>query len=196
MPADRVAFQPIPRAVRRGRVPQAGILAQLGEEFVQHVQSVGPADVLRVQGHVEIAAALVLRRKLTVPVAQQRVRVFEAGPLAREHQEVLVVKVVVVRQCQQRAAAREIADPIMRDMIGESVAKVDVAGLKQEVDRVGADRANCIAVALPRERKPAGLTLGRRLSGGGPAITPFDAAPKALTSQPLILLRRTCIAAP
>jgi hypothetical protein len=49
--------------------------------------------VLRVQGHVEIAAALVLRRKLAAPVAQQRVRVFEAGPLAREHQEELVVEV-------------------------------------------------------------------------------------------------------
>jgi hypothetical protein len=34
-----------------------------------------------------------LRRKLAAPVAQQRVRVFEAGPLAREHQEELVVEV-------------------------------------------------------------------------------------------------------
>jgi len=41
------------------------------------------------------------------------------------------------------------------------------------------------------------MTLGRRLSGAGPAVTtPFDAVPKALTSQPLILFRRTCIAAP
>jgi hypothetical protein len=34
------------------------------------LQTVGPADVLRVQGHVEIAAALVLRRKL-IPDARR-----------------------------------------------------------------------------------------------------------------------------
>src|SRR6266851_3333134 len=34
MRAGGVSFQPIARAFRRGRVPQAGILAQLGEEFV------------------------------------------------------------------------------------------------------------------------------------------------------------------
>jgi phosphate:Na+ symporter len=59
MRAGGVGFQPIARAFRRGRVPQARILAQLGEEFIEHLQSVGPADVLRVQGDVEIAAAAV-----------------------------------------------------------------------------------------------------------------------------------------
>jgi hypothetical protein len=91
-----VGLQPVPRALRRGRVPHARILAQFGEEFVERLQSVGPADVLRVQRHVEIAAALVLCRKLAAPVAQQRVRVLKAGSLAREHQEELVVEVVVI----------------------------------------------------------------------------------------------------
>src|SRR5215472_5213594 len=75
-----VGVQPIARTFRRGRVPQARIVAQLCEELVEHLQSVGPADVLRVQGHVEIAATLVLRRKLAAPVAQQPAR--HTGALA------------------------------------------------------------------------------------------------------------------
>ena len=39
MRSGRVGFQPISRAFRRGRVPQARILAQLGEEFIEHFQS-------------------------------------------------------------------------------------------------------------------------------------------------------------
>ena len=39
MRSGRVGFQPIARAFRRGRVPQARILAQLGEEFIEHFQS-------------------------------------------------------------------------------------------------------------------------------------------------------------
>src|SRR5215471_12193832 len=158
-----VGFQPVARAFRRGRVPQARILAQLGEEFVEHLQSVRPTDVLRVQGHLEIAAALVLRCKLAAPVAQQRVRMFEAGSLAREHQKELVVEVVIIGHCQQRAAADEVTDPIMRNVVGQSVAEIDVAGLEQEVDRVGADRADRIAIALPRQRKPAGRFASRDL---------------------------------
>jgi hypothetical protein len=49
----------------------------------------------------------------------------------------------------------------MRDVVGQSVAEIDVAGLKQEVDRVGADRADRVAVALPRQREPAGRFAAR-----------------------------------
>jgi hypothetical protein len=61
-------------------------------------------------------------------------------------------------------------------------------------DRVGPTRS--IRAAMKSEPSPP-MTLRRRLFGAGPAIiTPFDAVPKALTSQPLILFRRICIAAP
>ena len=56
--------------------------------------------------------------------------------------------------------------------------------------------AVAIRAAMKSQPGPP-MTLGRRLSGAGPAVTTtFDAGPKALTSQPLILFRRTCIAAP
>ena len=38
MRVGRVGFQPIARAFRRGRVPQARILAQPGEEFIEHLR--------------------------------------------------------------------------------------------------------------------------------------------------------------
>src|ERR1700756_2379487 len=56
MRAGGIGFQPVARAFRRRRVPQARIPAQLGENLTKHWQRVGPADVLRVQSHVEIAA--------------------------------------------------------------------------------------------------------------------------------------------
>src|SRR5438045_2136835 len=52
----------------------------------------------------------------------------------------------------------------MRDVVGQSVAKIDVPGLKQEFDRVRADRANRIAVELPREREPAGRYAARDIA--------------------------------
>jgi hypothetical protein len=61
--------------------------------------------------------------ELGAPVAQQRVPVFEAGPLAGERQEDLVVEVVVMGQGQQRAAARLGRCPIMRDVVGQSIAR-------------------------------------------------------------------------
>ena len=49
----------------------------------------------------------------------------------------------------------------MRDVVGQPIAEVGVAGLNQEVDRVGADRADRVAVALPRQREPAGRFAAR-----------------------------------
>jgi len=49
----------------------------------------------------------------------------------------------------------------MRDVVGQSVAEIDVAGLKQEVERVGADCADRLTVALPRQREPAGRFAAR-----------------------------------
>src|SRR5271166_2202672 len=88
---------------------------------------------------------------LAAPVAQPRIRVFEAGPLAREHQKELVVEMAVIGQRQQGAAACEVADPIMRNVVGQSVAEIQVPRLEQQIDRVGADRADRVAVALPRQ---------------------------------------------
>src|SRR5215469_18698257 len=118
MRAGGVGFQPIPRALRRRRVPQARIPAQLGEKLIEYLQPVRPADVLRVQSHVEIAATPVLGCKLAAPVAQQCIWVFEAGPLSRKHQKELVVEMVIIGQRQQGTAACEIADPIMRNIVG------------------------------------------------------------------------------
>src|SRR5215472_6029435 len=151
MRGGRIGFQPVARAFSRRRVPQARIPAQLGEKLIEHLQPVGPADVLRVQSHVEIAATPVLGCKLAAPVAQQCIWVFEAGSLAREHQKELVVEVVVIGQRQQGAPACEVAYPIMRDVVGQSVAEIQVPRLEQQIDRVGADRADRVAVALPRQ---------------------------------------------
>src|SRR5262249_46037068 len=112
---------------------------------------VPPGVVWGEQSQGERAATPVLSCKLAAPVAQQCIWVFEAGPLAREHQKELVVEMVVIGQRQQGAAACEVADPIMRNIVGQSVAEIQVPRLDQQIDRVGADRANRAAVALPRQ---------------------------------------------
>src|SRR5690349_17575099 len=74
----------------------------------------------------------------------------------------------------------------MRDVVGQSVAEIDVAGLKQEVDRVGADRADRIAVALPRQREPAGRFAARDIGedlGGA-----RDAPPLLIALKPADIL--------
>jgi hypothetical protein len=39
----------------------------------------------------------------------------------------------------------------MRNVVGQSVAEIQVPRLEQQIDRVGADRADRVAVALPRQ---------------------------------------------
>src|SRR5205807_391109 len=95
-------------------------------------------DVGHEGDRMSVAAAPVLRVELGLPVAQQRVGILQTRSLAREQEKELVIEVIVVGQGEDRAAAGEIAHPIVRRVVGETVAEILVAVLEQEIDRVRA----------------------------------------------------------
>jgi hypothetical protein len=74
----------------------------------------------------------------------------------------------------------------MRDVVGQPIAEVGVAGLNQEVDRVRADRANRIPVVLPRQREPAGRCAARDV--GEDLGRARDALPRLITLKPADIL--------
>ena len=78
--------------------------------------------------------------RLGLPVAVEQIGILQAGPLAREHQEELVVEVVVIGQGENGTAAGEVAHPVMRRVVGQSVAEVRVAKVEQQIDRAGSPR--------------------------------------------------------
>src|SRR5580698_5847091 len=112
MRRGREGLRPVLRAVGAGRVPQLRQALRVVEELLEHVQPVGPRDRVRMHDDREMAAALVLRIELSLPIAVERVGILEAGALAREQQEELVVEVIVVGQGEDGAAAREVAHPV------------------------------------------------------------------------------------
>ena len=129
--------------------------------------------MLRVDHHVEVPAAAILGGELGTPVAGEEIRVLHAGTAAGEHAEPLVVEMVVVRQRQQGAAGGELADPVMRNVIGEPIAEVAIATVDQQVDRMRADRAAGERITLARQAEPAQRAgaggFGHPFRGGGEA---------------------------
>src|SRR5437660_1341337 len=136
--ARRIGRQPIARALLAGRVPQAREVAQIGERFVEQLQPVAPADMPRVQGDVEVTAALVLRIEFRLPVPRQGVGMLETGALAGKHQKELIVEMVVIGQRQQRPPAGKVGDPVMRYVVGQAVPHIGVPGIEQQIHRVRA----------------------------------------------------------
>ncbi len=149
--ARRIGRQPIAGALPAGRVPQAREAAQIGEKFVEQLQPVAPADMPRVQGHVEVTAALVLRIEFRLPVPRQGVGMLETGALAGKHQKELIVEMVVIGQRQQRPPAGKVGDPVMRYVVGQAVPHIGVPGIEQQIHRVRADRPAGKRIALPRQ---------------------------------------------
>ncbi len=129
----RVGGGPMGGEVAAGGDPQAGVAAQVAEKLVEHLGAVGPAAVLRVQDHVEVAAPGILGGEFGAPVAGQEIGVVQAGALGGEHAEPLVVEMIVVRQGQQGAAGGGVGDPVMRDVVGQAVAEIRVSGIDQQV---------------------------------------------------------------
>jgi hypothetical protein len=116
------------------------------------------------QYHGELAAALVLRLELGLPVAEQHFGIFQPGALPGEQQEELIVEVIVVGQRQDRAAAGEIAHPVVRQVVGQAIAEIGIAVLDQQVDGVAAHRAAGELVGRPRQREPAGRSFSGHAS--------------------------------
>ena len=108
------------------------------------------ADDVRVQDHAEIASALMLGSKLQQTVGQEGLGVFQPRPQTRgrEHQEKLIVKMIVVGQGEQGARRPHVRRPVVGNIIGETVTHVRVASVEQQVDGVRADGADRKRIAL------------------------------------------------
>src|SRR5262245_54592378 len=70
---------------------------------------------------------------------------------------------IVVREREDRASADEVRHPVVRDVVGEAVTHVSVAGLEQQLHSVGTYGATCKRVRLSGQREPTSwLTSGDR----------------------------------
>src|SRR4029453_4562763 len=101
----RVLRLPIARALCGRGIPDAWEVLQMAEKLLEEAHAMAKADDVRVQDHAEITSALVLGIKLQQTVSQEGLGVFQPRPQTGgwEHQEKLIVKMIVVGQGEQGA---------------------------------------------------------------------------------------------
>ena len=141
------------------------------------------ADDVWVQDHAEIASALVLGSKLQQTVGQEGLGVFQPRPQTggREHQEKLIVKMIVVGQGEQGALGPHVRRPVVGNIVGETITHVRVASVEQQVDGVRADGADRKRIALAGQGVPSHRALpGEAGEAGGCGL---DALPLLVFSR-------------
>src|SRR5215475_11867287 len=147
------------------------------EERLEEAHAMAKADDMRVQDHAEIESALVLGIKLQQTVGQEGFRIFQPRSKTGrwKHQKKLIVKMIVVGQGEQGARRTCGRRPVVRNIVGKTIAHIRVASVEQQVDGVRADGADRKRVALAGQRVPSRRTLpGDASEAGGRGL---DALP-------------------
>ena len=132
----------------------------MAEERVEEAHAMAKADDMRVQKHAEIASALILGVKLQRTIREEGLGVFQPRPQTRgrEHQEKLIVEMIVVGQGQHGTRRLDLRHPVVGNVVGETVPHILIAG----IDQPGA-LAPCVVPAATRAAR------GRRAGGWGNA---------------------------
>ena len=152
---------PIVRALCGRGIPETREVLQMAEERLEEAHAMAKADDVRVQDHVEVASALVLGLKLQQTVGQEGFRIFQPRSKTGrwKHQKKLIVKMIVVGQGEQGARCLHVRRPVVRNIVGKTIAHIRVASVEQQVDGVRADGADRKRVALAGQGVPSRWAL-------------------------------------